>query len=63
MYHILEKIFGTDMSWVHSKGHQRSHDGRAVYFAIKNFYLGKDHVNRMATEQEQALQNLSSRAP
>ena len=48
VYHILFKIFGSELGWVHAKGSRKSMNGRAVWFALRNFYPGKDHVNRIA---------------
>ena len=45
----LADLLRDTKAWVHIKKHYRTHDGRATLLSLKDFYLGPNMVNELAS--------------
>ena len=48
----LADLLRDTKSWIHIKAHQQVCDGRGTYLSLKDFYLGPNMVNELASGAE-----------
>ena len=51
----LADILRDTKAWVHIKAHQRTCDGRGAYLSLKDFHLGPNMVNELASGAEVSI--------
>ena len=55
LWDTLADILRETKAWVHIKSHQRARDGRGAYLSLKDFYLGPNMVNELASGAEVSI--------
>lgn len=59
LHEIMTTIFENTSAAAYMKKHAKDKDGRQAYLALRNHFLGKDSVNYLASQAEQAMDKLS----
>ena len=58
VWDIIAQITRDQECWTYVKPAQHTHNGRAAFFMLYDYYLGANNVNNMASDAEYKLRNV-----
>jgi len=57
VWEIISKITRAEDCWTYVRAYQRTQDGRAAFLALKNHYLGVNHVDHLSAKAESLMRS------